>query len=237
MLALVDGDIVAYRCAASAELDDDWIATSRIDKLLDEIFRATGSDSSRIFISGGLNYRYKIYPQYKANRPEKKPRWLQMCKEYMVKEWSAEFTDGIEADDALAMSQTNETVICSIDKDLLQIPGKHYRFVKGEYVDVDLFEGLRSFYRNLLIGDTTDNIRGVDQIGKKRAAKLINPQDNEQDMFDIVREQYNDDERLCMNGQLMWLQRYKDDVWNNAKNLFTNSGWITKPEEEHEHVS
>ena len=204
---------------------------------MDEILRSTQADTYKLFISGGVNFRYSIFPEYKANRTQPKPRWLQMCKDYLVKEWEGVYTNGIEADDALAMAQTEETVICSIDKDMLQVPGKHYNFVKGIFIDVSELGGLHSFYRNLLIGDTSDNIRGVDGLGKVKSAKLIDPQDNEQDMFDIVREQYNNDTRLLMNGKLMWLHRYEGDLWNNATNLFSNSALNTQHEEEVQQLS
>lgn len=237
MISLVDGDLIAYRCAATAENDDDWIATSRMDKLMDEILRSTQADTYKLFISGGVNFRYSIFPEYKANRTQPKPRWLQMCKDYLVKEWEGVYTNGIEADDALAMAQTGETVICSIDKDMLQVPGKHYNFVKGIFIDVSELGGLHSFYRNLLIGDTSDNIRGVDGLGKVKSAKLIDPQNNEQAMFDIVREQYNNDTRLLMNGKLMHLWRFEGDIWSNATNLFSNSALGTLPEEEVQQLS
>ena len=220
--ALVDGDIVAYRVAAVSEYEDDWIATSRIDKLLDEIFKQTDSDHSIVYISGGINYRYSIDPNYKANRKDKvDPRWRQLCKDYLVDEYNAVITDGIEADDALATNQTDETIICSIDKDLLQVPGRHYNFVKGEHIDVSPVEGLQSFYRNLLIGDAVDNIRGVDRVGKVKAARYIDPLLTEEEMFQVVYELYSDPERLLRNGKLMWLQRLPGDIWNNAASLFS----------------
>lgn len=237
MIATIDGDLIAYRCAATAEHDDDWIATSRMDKLMDDILRTTHADTYKLFISGGVNFRYSIFPEYKANRTQPKPRWLQMCKDYLVKEWEGVYTDGIEADDALAMNQTEDTIICANDKDMLQVPGKHYNFVKDLFLDVTPLDGLKSFYRNMMIGDTSDNIRGVDRIGKARAAKLIDPQDNEQDMFDIVREQYNDDERMLMNGKLMHLWRFEGDIWSNATNLFSNSVLNIQLEEEAQQLS
>jgi hypothetical protein len=103
--------------------------------------------------------------------------------------------------------------ICSIDKDLKQIPGKHYNWRKDEFDIVSPVDGLRSFYRNLLIGDTADNIFGVDGIGKVKAGRIINDLDNEEDMFRAVQALYNNDARLLMNGQCMWLWRKEDDLW------------------------
>lgn len=235
MIALIDGqgDIIAFRCAASAEDDEDWVATSRIEKLLEDIFKATAAESHKIFLTGKNNFRYQIDPEYKANRKDKpKPKWLSLCRDFLASEYNAQVTDGYEADDALAMEQTTDTVVVSTDKDLLQIPGMHYRFVKGEWIDIDQIDGLQHFYRNLLIGDTSDNIRGVDGIGKVRAGKLIDPLYTEGDMFEVVRHYYNDDERLLRNGKLMHLWRFQNDVWSKSETLFGASESTTEPEPE-----
>lgn len=222
MLLLMDGDILAFRCAAASENEDDWIATSRLDKLIDDTLRITGATEYNIYLTGDNNFRYSLYPDYKANRKDKpRPYWLPMLREYLVREYNATVTDGYEADDALAMNQTDHTMIASIDKDLLQVAGSHFNFVKGEFYEVDFLTGLKSFYRNMLIGDTSDNIRGVDKIGKVKAAKLIDCLETEQDMFDVVRSLYNDDVRFKMNGQCMWLWRYEGDIWNNYEDLIS----------------
>ena len=41
MIALLDGDLVAYRCAASAESDPVDIAIIRADRLMRDILEAT----------------------------------------------------------------------------------------------------------------------------------------------------------------------------------------------------
>jgi len=37
-----------------------------------------------------------------------------------------EARQGLEADDEMAIYQTDDTIIVSLDKDLLQVPGKHF---------------------------------------------------------------------------------------------------------------
>jgi hypothetical protein len=34
-------------------------------------------------------------------------------------------------------------------------------------------------------------------------------------MFDKVRELYADDKRMLINGQLLWLWRRENDIWNH----------------------
>lgn len=52
MIALIDGDLVLYRCAASAENDPFEIAKSRVNELLDQILVAIGATEYRFFLSG-----------------------------------------------------------------------------------------------------------------------------------------------------------------------------------------
>ena len=159
-VALIDGDIVAYRCAATVKEDDALdIGNWRASVMMDEIIADTGVSEYLLFLSGGENFRKTLYPLYKANRADKpRPRALQTVREYLVLDWNAKITDGIEADDALGIAQTEETIICSIDKDLLMIPGKHYNFVKKEFYEVSPTEALRVFYKQLLLGDRSDNV-------------------------------------------------------------------------------
>jgi 5'-3' exonuclease len=65
----------------------------------------------------------------------------------------------------------------------------------------------------MLIGDTVDNIKGVYGIGKVKASKLLDHVYDEVDMFDVVRDIYQDDERLLLNGRLLWIRRERNQLW------------------------
>ena len=111
------------------------------------------------------------------------------------------------------MSKEEPCVIASIDKDLYQAEGLHYNFVKKEWREVSRIEGTRQLYLQLLIGDTSDNVKGVMGIGPVKAGKLLNHITNEYQMFEVVRDLYNDDERLLKNGQLLYIRRRDDEIW------------------------
>lgn len=231
MQALIDFDIVAYSMAASAENDPVEVAYMRIDQMIHSILDTTGANTYRGFISGGSNFRHEIYPEYKANRKDMvDPRWRSACKEYLVREWAAEVTDGYEADDALGINQTADTIICSIDKDLDQVPGLHYSWPivrkgsivrEGKIYEVSEREGLISFYKSLLVGDRTDNIFGVDGIGPRKASKMIDNLETEEEMFERVAELYQGDmDRLRMNGDCLWIQRQEHQRWSQINEPF-----------------
>jgi 5'-3' exonuclease len=240
MQALIDGDIVAYSNAASAENDPVEIALMRCDLQMRSILEATKADSYRLFLSGADNFRLTVDPEYKANRKDMvDPVHRAACKEFLVTEWKAEVTEGYEADDAMGIAQclqtkimkdnwegeicpVDPTIICTIDKDLDMIPGLHYSWPivrggtvvrEGKQYEVSATQGLQSFYRSLFIGDRTDNIFGVAGIGKVKAAKLIDHLETEQEMFEVVKELYNDDERFLKNGKLLWIMREEHKQW------------------------
>lgn len=214
--ALIDADLVAFRCAASAENDDVEVAILRADLLMINIIEMTSADSYVASLTGADNFRKQINPAYKANRKDKvPPRHLADVQQYLMKEWNVQPTYGFEADDMLGMLQTEETIIASIDKDMLQIPGRHYNFVKQEFTEVSELEGLRFFYKQALIGDTSDNIFGVTGIGKVKAGKFIDDLDNERDMYNTVCQLYKDVDRLEMNLDCLWIFREEDQKWSD----------------------
>lgn len=230
MKALIDGDIIAYRCAVSAEQEDQaFIPISRCENLVEEILEATEANLHEIFISGPGNFRREIYPAYKVNRKQPPPKWLETCERYLIDEWNATVTDGCEADDALGVAQMEGiyfddpeipfglyTVICSIDKDLLQIPGKHYNFVKREFQEISYARGMREFYLSMLIGDATDNIKGLKNVGKSKAPRLLEGCSTEDELFNTCRELYNDDEYMLLTGRLLWIWRQTNGDWLNT---------------------
>ena len=215
-IALIDADLVAFRCAATVQDYDPLdVAIYRVDVLMRQILEATESEEYRSFLTGRGNFRKIINPEYKANRKDKEPpHYLQECRDYLIKEWNTVVSDGCEADDLLGIAQTDETVVCSLDKDLLMIPGTHFNWTKLQYTHVDQLDGLRTFYKQMLIGDRSDNIFGVDKIGPVKATNLIDHLENEVDMINKVFSRYGwDEERFVMNAQCLWIMQNEDETW------------------------
>jgi DNA polymerase-1 len=224
-IAIIDGDIVAYRCAASANKPGDTadVATERAYNLITQIMRGVDTNAFRILLSGKKNFRKAVYSEYKQNRKEQvRPPFLDEVKQCLKQDWNAEESDIYEADDLMAIYQGGQTVICTLDKDLLQVPGEHYRWefsgpgwTKPElHQTVTELDGLRWFYRQMLIGDTSDNIKGVKKVGPVMSNRIIDPLDDEQDMFDQVFSLYEGDaNRFLTNAMCLWLCRKKGEFW------------------------
>lgn len=224
MKALIDGDIICYRSAASAEKDDQEIALIRASRTLQDILSVTDASDVAIYLSGTANFRKEIYPEYKANRLKlPKPKHLNAVKEFLILQWGAEVTDGYEADDALGIEAGPDRVVCSIDKDLRQVPGTHYNFVTGVFDTVDELEGWRSFYYQLILGDRGDNVPGFD--GKMRVKwpgflcpikASLDSCKTETELYQVVKEVFaktGGDETLLRNGRLLYIWRKPNDQW------------------------
>jgi 5'-3' exonuclease len=232
--ALLDGDICSYRAAASCEptkikpgLEQLEVAILRVDELVTRILYETSAEQYTLYIGGDNNFRYNVDPNYKANRRDKpKPTYLQDVRAYLVSNWSAKLVNDIEADDALGLDQTSmeDTVICSIDKDLLMIPGKHYNFVNLEWNETTPLDGLKRFYQQLIQGDQSDNIMGFDGKARPKLPQFLEPVvrelwdcETEDEMYELVQGMYMDDERLYRNGQLLWIQQTGRVKWEPPK--------------------
>lgn len=199
MIALIDGDLIAFINAASAENDPPEIALIRADKHVRNILDYLDCTSYKLFLSGGTNFRYEVNPNYKANRTAPSPIHRKLCHQFLIDEWKAEETDGYEADDALGCFQREDSIICSLDKDLLMIPGKHYSWPitrQGKVLrdhkvqEVTYEQGIRHFYEQSLIGDTADNIFGVVGLGPVKAKKALEGCVTEKEMYTKVLDLY-----------------------------------------------
>ncbi len=137
-----------------------------------------GLGPRQIFITRGGSFREALVPDYKMLRAEgRRPVHLEDCKDYILKYLGGHCMVGeYEADDLLAIAATEfkgACVVCSVDKDLLQVPGHHYNFIKGEYKVIGEEEAHRNLYMQLLVGDTADGIPGIHGIGPVGAMKLL----------------------------------------------------------------
>lgn len=188
---IIDADIVAFSCAAAVEKPTNWggglwtlhsheaDVIEAMSKMIVGFYDKLEADSFMCALSSPDNYRKNVYPDYKANRGKtRKPMLLNFAKEYLMREYSGIIIDGIEADDIIGITATSgsdEYIIVSKDKDLLTIPGKHFKMHKPDdgIVEVTVEQADHMFYVQCLTGDTTDNYNGIPGIGPKKAEKIL----------------------------------------------------------------
>ena len=219
-MLLIDGDIIAYRTALSSvaeDIDDLYrIADSYIDNV--RMNADPRVDGFQVYLSGDTNFRDEVavtHP-YKGNRERERPECLDAVRGYLCMRYDAYVSDGQEADDDIAIAATRmgaSAVICTIDKDLDQVPGWHYNFVKQQRYCIGTKEAVLNFYMQLLTGDSVDNIKGIYGIGPKKALKHLQGLDEVQ-MYQKCLELYEgDDARVLENARLLWLRRYEGQMW------------------------
>lgn len=225
MHLLIDSDSLLYRVGfVNNQPDQEALCCSELGRMLDTILAETNAETYQCYLTGSENFRYQVYQDYKANRVNTpRPVHLQAMRAYMVEQWGAVVSDGVEADDLVGIAQTaqEDTCIAGMDKDLLMIPGKHYNYVTKQWRDVSNESAMRHFFYQLIMGDRADNIPGFD--GKMRDKvpqkiqhhiNFINETNDTAELLAYVLEMYNMDwQVLCRNASCLWIHRVPDDYW------------------------
>lgn len=185
-LLLIDGDIVAYKAAASAETPINWgdglwtlhcyeqDVALRLDEQVDKLVNEAPVQDCIVALSDKANYRKELAPYYKANRKTtRKPMLLQWAKEYLQSKYNTVMYRRLEADDVLGILGTanTDTIIWSEDKDLRTVPAKHW--IDGDVVEISEEEADYNFFTQTLVGDATDNYKGCPSVGYKTAEKIL----------------------------------------------------------------
>ena len=173
--------------------------------------------------SNTFRHRLAVTKPYKGNR-KTTPHWVKFWKpimvEYMVEEWGFIELSEIEADDACSICQRNmeNTIICSPDKDLKQVPGEHYDYKKCEFTTITELEGAKRLYIQSLVGDGVDNISGCPNVGEKsKYVTRINEASAEEEMVEIVLEAYESKGALAIYPEQLALVTMLVEECDNFK--------------------
>ena len=222
--ALIDADSLIYAVGFSSNDVEEPIALSRLEQTMTELCMDLDCSDYKGFLTGKGNFRNDIAVTvpYKGQRVAEKPVHYQALRDHLVNSWGFEVVQGIEADDAVGIAAyalaEDESIMVHIDKDLNQFRGWHYNYRKKEKYYVSEFEGLKSFYTQILTGDRIDNIVGLKGIGPVKAKRILEKCTNENELYQAVLKAYEgDQQRVLENGQLLWLQRKPNDIWSLPK--------------------
>jgi hypothetical protein len=218
--ALIDADSLCYAVGFSSNDAEESIAIARLEETMTELCMELDCEDYKGFLTGRGNFRdaIAVTVPYKGQRVSEKPVHLQALRCHLVTSWGFTVVQGIEADDAVGIAAyavpEDETIMVHIDKDLNQFRGWHYNYKKKEKYHVTEFEGLHSFYTQILTGDRIDNIVGLKGIGPVKAKKVLEKCTNESELYQAVLKAYEgDQQRVLENAQLLWLQRSPNQVW------------------------
>lgn len=176
------------------------------------------------YLSGVGNYRHGIATRanYKSGRAAA-PVHLKAIRTSFLSNGVTVLSVGEEADDLIGIAATQlqgSCVVCSLDKDLKQLPGRHYDFVKKEEVTISPKEAWLNFYSQVISGDSTDNVPGLTGYGPVKARKALEGCKNNRACWLKVIELYKHEfgplaEAYALEcAQLVYVRRSVGDMFN-----------------------
>jgi 5'-3' exonuclease len=211
-------EVKPYRCV---EVGDVEYACNIFNAKVNSIIRKTGATSHTIYLTGKGNFRQELYNGYKASRKDK-PLLYKVVRQHAEGLLETVVVDGQEADDALSIAQYKDPeghIIATIDKDLLMVPGHHYNPNTEVTSYVTPEEGTKAFYKQILTGDSIDDIPGIKGIGPKKAEKILEGMNEEEMWYEVLRQwagvMQHDSvlETVTMYAQLLWMREKEDEYW------------------------
>jgi 5'-3' exonuclease, N-terminal resolvase-like domain len=207
------------------ELEPEEKALMLVDVMIGDIrarYSASTADLA-IYLTGVGNFRNSVATRatYKGNRSGAPvPTHFKAIRDHLVTRWGAVLSAGEEADDLIGIAATANpgAVICSIDKDLMQLPGKHYNFVTKEEVVVTPKQAVLNFYAQVLSGDPVDNVPGLPGIGPVKARKALedakSPLECWNICMDMYAETFNDLGLYALEtARLVYVRRKVNETW------------------------
>jgi len=177
-IGLIDADVVAYRVAFAMEKEPANDLEEEVSTYIGNLMALVGCERYILFLTGKNNFRLKsaVSKPYKGNRPSTKPTYLSDVRKVLLDKFNALLVEDYEADDAILSASTrykNQSIVISIDKDLLQQPGWHFNFYHNKFIFMSDSDATKLLWKQVMTGDSTDNIPGLKGIGKAKAEKLL----------------------------------------------------------------
>jgi DNA polymerase-1 len=192
---LIDGDVVAYKIAASIERPTDWgdglwtlhsdadegIALLE-DHLLDIRKKLGGKDHVVALTDQEANWRLSVWSDYKANRKgTRRPLCLGAMRKHLLENHRCYLRPRLEGDDVLGILATHPSlipgpkVLVSVDKDFFTVPGHFFRGAGSSQEVVEVTPEAADRYHMLqtLTGDATDGYPGCPGVGPVAAEKAL----------------------------------------------------------------
>lgn len=189
-VVIIDGDSLVFQCSQPGKDEngeklpeytgEEYIIaegklSERILGILNSIELKYNITEWYLCIKGKGNFRYGLYPEYKAKRP-KAADIIPHLYSYLDEAFNPLKADGYEADDlvyTLSERIGHKGVIAGIDKDLKQIPSEFYNYNTGEFFVVDEDTARWNLAMQLICGDVGDGVNFLRGIGPKKAQKFI----------------------------------------------------------------
>jgi len=197
MLAIVDGDVLLYISIWGAETKEE--ARENFDSLFNSILEDLFTTDYVMALGGPDNFRVDIYNEYKANRSKSKstrPEWFLDLKSDVVNEYEG-----------------------CILTDNCEARKREPYIIEGDYADY-------FYWKQLLMGDSVDNIPGIPGVGVKKAEKMLEgiifPYERKEIVCKAYSDFYGEEGHAYMlaNGKLLHIWRKENDHFSLSKEKY-----------------
>lgn len=188
-ICLIDADSLIYYEMQKPTLAEALLG---IDQRIATMLGACNTSQYCGFLTEKNCFRYGVTHDYKGNRKGKaKPIVFPAIREYLIQNHNFFGIRGFEADDLVSYysyTDKRSTIICSPDKDVLyQCVGMHYNYQKNEFLHTTPDEALKFLWKQVLMGDSTDNIQGIPGVGDKTSENWLKNRKNDFEAFALKK--------------------------------------------------
>lgn len=238
-VAIIDGDVLLYMCMwgkdTLEEAKDSF--KEKFNSILEQLF----TKDYVMAMGGPYNFRDDLYSEYKKSpsrvkSKSTKPDWFDDLKSWTVDYYEGcILTDNCEADDmiriwAIELDKANiSRCVVSVDKDLDCIPGLHLNPRKDLIYTVSEEWADYFYWKQLLMGDSVDNIPGLPGIGPKKAEAMLEIAGSHTERKAIIcrayYKQFGEEgfNHMLLNGKLLHIWRYVNDHFSIDKEVYNNA--------------
>lgn len=237
-MLIVDADLYLYRCTAATEEETDWgddvwsltsdlkIAKDLFTTQIAEFKARLDDDDVILCLSSPSNFRKVLDPSYKWQRKKtRKPLGYVAMLDWVQHHYRTFQKPGLEADDCMGILATKpdnigKGIIVSDDKDMKTIPGRLYRPVSQELLEVSDEDADRAFFTQCLVGDPADGYPGLKGYGPRTAEKLLGSRPTWQKVEQAyIKAGLSRDDAL-LQARLARILRWCDWDSTNSKPIF-----------------
>lgn len=255
----IDGNSLLFRAfyatANQSMTTSDNIPTNAVYGFINLITKAIDIfEPSHVvcaFDTGKPTFRHEQYSEYKANRKEVPEALIPQFQ--IVREFLDSFgifrieIEGIEADDIIgSLSKTYtkyDSLLLTSDRDYLQLIDEHIKvvFMKKGLSEFDVYDD-KFLYDKMaikpyqiielkaLMGDMSDNIKGVNGIGEKTALKLLSEYHTIENLYDNIDQiKGKVKEKLIKDKESAFFSKYLATIDINQKFNYSESDMLFSP--------
>lgn len=228
---LIDGDVLAYQYGAAAQRTGSFKnrlghdvhftyarggkAIMEAGSFVENLTRTLDADRALVALSDlDITFRFEVWAGYKQNRKGvQRPLAFHDVRNYLIENYGARVLPRLEGDDVLglwmgeARRAGEDAICCTIDKDLLTVPGKVYNWRKPKLgvVETDETQARVRHYYQTVTGDSVDGYPGAKGIGPKGAEKLLGEEPMWQDVLAAYASKKIDEDVALANARCAYI--------------------------------